>query len=291
VWRVRCVTEQVPCTTYVTKCITEKVPYTVCKKVCYNETRQVPYTVRRTVRGAYVDAQNVAHDCEGPGRAFKCDAVIRKQVPYTVSKMVNTVEKKMVCRNVSRCARGAYVDAQGCGHNCEGPGRTFQEVAQFRHTTTTTSCRMVQERVVKKVPYCVWENVVEKQIKQVPYQVCRMVPTTVIKKVPTTVCEIEKFTVCRKVAYTECVQQLLNSSVDAVTAGSCRKVYSNMRRRRSKRIRSGSPAVARGYGRTTARSARPPELMSAGLVCWLRLKIERSSSFHMSPRALVLSAV
>src|ERR1051325_454889 len=51
-WHVRCVEEQVPCTTYVTRCCVEKVPYTVCRKERYNEMRNVPYTVRRMARGA-----------------------------------------------------------------------------------------------------------------------------------------------------------------------------------------------------------------------------------------------
>src|SRR6185436_1091407 len=49
VWRVRCVTEQVPCTVNVTRCVTEQVAYTVCRKEHYNEVRNVPYTVRRMV--------------------------------------------------------------------------------------------------------------------------------------------------------------------------------------------------------------------------------------------------
>jgi len=81
VWRVRCVTEQVPCTTYVTRCSTEKVPYQVCRKERYNEIKNVPYTVRRMVRGAYVDEKGVAYDCDGPGRVFKEGAIARKQVP------------------------------------------------------------------------------------------------------------------------------------------------------------------------------------------------------------------
>src|SRR5437762_2153531 len=77
-WRVRCVDEQVACTTNVTRCVTEKVPSTVCKKVCTNEIKQVPYTVRRNIRGAYVDDHGGAFDCDGPGRAFKEGAVARK---------------------------------------------------------------------------------------------------------------------------------------------------------------------------------------------------------------------
>jgi len=46
-WEVRCVTEQSPAQTNVTRMRHEKVAYTVCKKVHYNETRNVPYTVRR----------------------------------------------------------------------------------------------------------------------------------------------------------------------------------------------------------------------------------------------------
>jgi hypothetical protein len=206
-WHVRCITEQVPCTTMVTRCITEQVPYTVCKKVRYNEMRNVSYTVRRNLRGAYVDASGCGHECDAPGRNFKEGAVARKQIPYTVTRMVNTVERKSIPYTTTRCARGAYVDAQGNTYNCEGPGRCFQEGATHKYTTTSTSCRMVREQCVKKVQYTVKEWVNEVQIKKVPYQVCRMVPHTITKKVPYTVCEQEKYTVCRKVPYTECVKQ------------------------------------------------------------------------------------
>ena len=205
VWRVRCVTEQVPCTTNVTRCITERVPYPVCKKVRYNETRQVPYTVRRILKGAYVDDKGVAHEGDGPGRSFQNGAVVRKQVPYNVTRNVTTVEKKLVPYTVPRLARGAYVDAQGNTHTSDAPGRTFKEGAKAKITHITTTKKLVQERVVKKVKYTVYENVMETQIKKVPYQTCRMVPHTITKKVPETVCEMQKYTVTKKVAYTECV--------------------------------------------------------------------------------------
>lgn len=221
VWRVRCVTEQVPCTTFVTKCVTEQVAYTVCKKVHYNEVRNVQHTVRRNVRGAYVDDKGHGHECDGPGRHFKEGAVAKKLVPYTVTKMVTTLEKKMVCRTVSRCARGAYVDdkdpgqgkgdahgdAKGKTYATDGPGRRFQEGATFNVSKIYTTCKMVQEHHVKKVPHTEYVNVIEKQIKTVPYQVCRMVPHTITKKVSYQECVQEKFTVCKKVPYTECVKQ------------------------------------------------------------------------------------
>jgi len=243
VWKVRCVTEQVPCTTYVTRCETEKVAYTVCKKVHYNEMRSVAYTVRRNVRGAYVDDKGVGHESEGPGRTFKECAVAKKLVPYTVTRMVSTIEKRQIPYSVTRCVRGAYVDDVGHGthdahsgkggtggtggagsagsskeshgaassggnnYPTDGPGRRFQEGAQFRVTQCYTTTRMVPEQRVRKVPYTVYENVVEKQIKKVPYQVCRMVPHCVTKKVCYQECVAEKYTVCKKVPYTECIQQ------------------------------------------------------------------------------------
>ena len=207
VWKVRCVTEQVPCTTYVTRCITEKVPVTVCKKVHYNEIRQVPYTVRRHVRGAYVDDKGVASECDGPGRHFQEGAVARKLIPYTVVKNVTTIEKKSIPYTVSRCARGAYVDDKGNTFGCDAPGRHFEECKSYNVANTYTTTKMVQEHRVKKVQYTVYETVIEKQIKKVPYQVCRMVTTTITKKVPYTECVVEKFNVCKKVPYTECVQQ------------------------------------------------------------------------------------
>src|SRR5262249_29498380 len=91
VWREKCVTEQVPCTTNVTECVREKVPYTVTRRVTEMVTKQVPYTESRTVRGAYVNEKGEAFECEGAGRTFKECAVVRKEVPYTTQRMVNEV--------------------------------------------------------------------------------------------------------------------------------------------------------------------------------------------------------
>jgi hypothetical protein len=213
----------------------------VCKQVHYNEMRSVNYTVRRNVRGAYVDAQGLGHECDGPGRTFKECAVARKLIPYTVCRNVTCIEKKLVPYTVTRCVRGAYVDAVGAptgsagahtsspgapgstssapstsgtaaptnsnNYATDGPGRIFQEGAVYKVVSTYTTSRMVQEQRVKKVPYTVYENVTETVIKQVPYQVCRMVPHCVTKRVPYTECVMEKFSVCKKVPYTECVQQ------------------------------------------------------------------------------------
>ncbi len=53
VYREKCVTEQVPCTTYVSKTvICEKVPYTVTRKESFTCTKDVPYTTSRTIRSA-----------------------------------------------------------------------------------------------------------------------------------------------------------------------------------------------------------------------------------------------
>jgi hypothetical protein len=231
VWRVKCVTEQVACTTMVTRCVTEAVHYTVCKKVYYNEIRNVPYTNRRIAVGAYVDDKGVGHESDGPGRTFKEGAVARKNITHTVTRMVTTIEKKMVTTSVPRLARGAYVDEKGVGHGTEGPGRdgagregsgregagregagsegprrTFKEGATFNVANMYTTKTMVQEQRVRKIQYTVNEMVEEKQIKRVPYTVCKMVPHTVTKKVAYTVCEQEKY--CKKVCvpYTECVK-------------------------------------------------------------------------------------
>jgi len=110
-----------PCTTNVTRCVTEKVAYTVCKKVHYNETRNVPYTVRRQVRGAYVDDKWRWARLRRPRPHFKEGAVARKQVPYSVTRNVTTVEKSMVPYNRLPLRRGAYVDDQGNAHGNDGP--------------------------------------------------------------------------------------------------------------------------------------------------------------------------
>src|SRR5207245_348003 len=128
-------------------------------------------------------------------------------VAYAVQRLVHRAVKKQDPYNVTRCVRGAYVDEKGDAHTSEGPGRSFKEGAVARTTHTTTSCRMVQEQLVKKVQYMVWENVTEECVKKVPYQVCRMVPETRTKQVAEKVCEMQKFTVCKKVPYQECVQQ------------------------------------------------------------------------------------
>jgi hypothetical protein len=207
VWRVKCTTEQVACTKMVTRCVTEKCAYNVCEKVRYNEIRNVPTTCRRCVRGAYVDDKGVAYECDGPGRTFKECAVVHKSIPYTVTKMVTSIEKHSVPYTVSRCVRGAYVDDKGVGYGCDGPGRVFKECANFTVTRTYCTTHMVQEQRVKRVQYTVNVMVEERVVKCVPYTVCRMVPCTVTKKVPYTVCEEQKYTVCRKVPYTECVMQ------------------------------------------------------------------------------------
>jgi hypothetical protein len=207
VWRDLSTTEQVPVTTYVSETIRKQVPVTVHRKVQTNEITQVPCTTTRQVRGAYVDDKGVAHETDGPGRTFKEGEIVRKTVTHHVTRMVNVVEKKSIPYTTSRCAKGAYVDDKGVGHATEGPGRNFVEGAKYETVTTTTSCRMVREQVVRKVQYTVCETVMEKQVKKVSYQVSKLVPCTTTKKVCYTVCEQEKFTVTKKVPYTECVTQ------------------------------------------------------------------------------------
>src|SRR5207253_3487004 len=130
------VCESVPCTTYVQERICTKVPYTVCKKVPYTVVEKVPCQVCRTIR------ENVV-----------------KQVPYTVCRMVQEEVCTKVPYTVTRCVKGAWVDCNGCAHDCQAPGRSFQEGAQIRTTSTCTTCRMVQECCTKKVPYCVCRTV------------------------------------------------------------------------------------------------------------------------------------
>jgi len=206
VWRVKCITEQVPVTRMVTRFVTESVPFTVCEKVRYTEVRNVPTTVRRIARGAYVDDKGVGHDTDAPGRKFTEKAVARKQVPYNVTRMVSTMERKTVVHNVPRVVRGAYVDDKGKGHGADAPGRAFKEGAHFDVSRVTTTTRMVQEQRVKKVQHIVNVMVEDRRINRVPYQVCKMVPHTVTKKVPYTVCETEKVMVPRRICYTECVK-------------------------------------------------------------------------------------
>jgi hypothetical protein len=192
VWHTRTVCEQVPCTTYVKECVHVKVPYTVCKKVPYTVVKQVPYTVCRVVKetqvkkvpytvtrmqteickkqipytvtrnvcGAYVDAQGVAYECEGPGRTFQEGAQVCRDVCTTTCRMVK--------------------------ENC---------VKQVPYTVWRT----VQQECVKKVPYTVCRMETCVVNKQVPYKTCQMVPYTVTCKVPYTVTECVPCTVCKKV--------------------------------------------------------------------------------------------
>jgi hypothetical protein len=207
VWKTRTVCEQVPCTTYVKRTICEKVPYTVTKKVPYTVVKKVPYETCRRVCGAYVDAQGNTYECAGEGRTFKEGAQVCKQIPYTVKRMVTEVCKKQIPYTVAKCVTGAYLDEKGVGHDCEGPGRSFQEGAQICRDVCTTSCRMVQEQCVKQVPYTVWRTVSEECVKKVPYTTCRMEKCVVQKQVPYTTCKQVPYTVCVKVPYcvTECV--------------------------------------------------------------------------------------
>ena len=185
VWHEHTVCETVPCTTYTTEYVHEQVPTTVCKRVPHTEVKQVPYTVTHVVREHTV-----------------------KKVPYTVTHYQTEVCKKQVPYTVSRCAKGAYVDTNGVGHECEnganGEHYAFQEGAHYETTTSETVCHMVRENVVKKVPVTVYKTVQEECVKQVPYTVTRMVPHTVKKCVPVTVCEMVSETVCKKVPVTTC---------------------------------------------------------------------------------------
>jgi hypothetical protein len=169
--------------------------------------KKVPYTVCRRVCGAYVDGQGNTYDCAGDGRSFKEGAQVCKQIPYTVTRTVKEVCKKQIPYTVSKTLCGAYVDANGVGHDCEGEGRTFQQGAQVCRDIVSTSCRMVKEQCVKQVPYTVWRTVKEDCVKKVPYTVCRHEKCTVQKQVPYTTCKMVPYTVCVKVPYcvTECV--------------------------------------------------------------------------------------
>jgi len=200
VWKVKCVTEQVPCTTYVQECVRTKVPYTVCRKVAKTITKQVPYTVRRSVRGAYVDDKGNAFECDGPGRHFQENAVARKDIPYQTQRMVTECIKKQIPYTVTKCLVGAYVDGKSPdGYAENGPGRYFQADARIKTEHVTQTCKMVQSTVTKKIPYTVCQNVIEDQVQKVPYTVCKMVPTNVTRQVQHTVCEMQKYTEVRKV--------------------------------------------------------------------------------------------
>src|SRR5205085_9168084 len=118
------------------------------------------------------DSAGNAYDCAGPGRCCKEGATVGTRVPYTARRTVQEVVKTQVPYTVSRCEKGAYVDEKGCGYECEGQGRTWRAGASVEKTEITTTCRMVQENHVKKVPYTVCRTVQEECVKQVPYQTC-----------------------------------------------------------------------------------------------------------------------
>ena len=215
VWKIRWVTEQVPCTTNEYECIRTKVPYIVHRQVRENVVSQVPYVVPRMVRGAYVDEKGNASEISGPGLKFQENAVARKQVPYQVTRMVTEIQKRQVPFTVTRCVTGAYVDEKGIGYDTEGPGRKFDEkgVIKTQHQT----CTYVQEQKVTKVPYTVCKNVIEEQVRKVPHCVCKMVPETCTRKVPHTICEVQKRVVTEKVATRVCEMKPVTVTVQRPT--------------------------------------------------------------------------
>src|SRR5262249_31130363 len=151
---------------------------------------------------------------------------VTKKVPYTVVKKVPYT----TCRKET----GAWVDANGCGYDCEAPGRTWQCGASVRTKVPYTVTRNVTEVCKKQIPYTVVRElkgayvdasgqgydcegpgrtfqeganvctttttttcrmVKETCVKQVPYTVCRNVQETCVKKVPYTVCRMVPTTV------------------------------------------------------------------------------------------------
>jgi len=231
VWKSHCITEQVPCTRWVKETVHEKVPYTVCRKVPYTVVKKVTCNVQRSVRGAYVDEKGVGYECEGPGRCFKEGAFVKKQISTPICRTVTEIVKKPVTTYNTRCVKGAYVDEKGCGHECDGPGRTFKECAWIEREVTRNVERCVTENVVEQVPYCSYQNVTEECVKQVPYKVCKMVPYTCMKKVPCTTCEMVTCNKVCKVPYTvtECVPCTICKKVAVcepydVCVKTCRKV-------------------------------------------------------------------
>ena len=201
-----------------------RCPYTVCKKV----------PLHRRQEGAL----HGLHDGAARPSSRRC--------PYTVTRTVTEVVKKQVPYTVTRCCRGAWVDASGvrpsgngCGnggaaYDCDGPGRTFVEGAQVvRDRRPTPRRRMVPETVRKKVPVhrrgrpcteeCVKTGALhrlpdgaahrqevralhglrdgadERASRRCPTPSATMVPYTVCVKVPYTVTECVPTTVCKKV--------------------------------------------------------------------------------------------
>ena len=140
------------------------------------------------------------YETGGPGRSFVEGAVIRQNVTYTTTRMVQEQCVKQV----------PYTVMQNVVENCTK--KVPCKVCRMVQTTCTKKVaqqvtEMVQETCVKKVPYtcCVQEKYTV--CKQVPYTVCEKVPYTVRVKVPYTVCEQVPVTVCKKVA--ECVAEMV----------------------------------------------------------------------------------
>jgi hypothetical protein len=152
-----------------------------------------------------------------------CETV-RKQVPYTVTRMTTQVVRNQVPYTVTRQASGAYMAAADAKvwktkgvvkaetgesvislaaataanstptaiptFESEAPGRVFVEGATVTRDVVYTSVRMVNETNIVKVPYNVTRTVQETLVKKVPYTVVRMVPTQVQKVVPVTTCKL-----------------------------------------------------------------------------------------------------
>jgi len=148
--------------------VRKKETYETCRTEKETVKKQVPYTVTRCVKGAYVDEKGVAYDTEGPGRTFKECAQVKKEI----------------------CCQVCHKVKETC-------------VKQVPYTTWRT----VKEVCVKKVPYTVCHQEKVTVTKQVPYQVCKQVPyqvtvqvgKQVTENVPTTVCKKVKTCVCEEV--------------------------------------------------------------------------------------------
>ena len=72
----------------------------------------------------------------------------------------------------TRVVRGAYVDASGGSHACDGPGRTFKEGAVIETITQTTSTRMVR-RIVREAEGRSLESIILGIVSSDPFQMRR----------------------------------------------------------------------------------------------------------------------
>ena len=206
VWKHATVCEQVPCTTYVKEMRLRKGSLHGLQEGAVHRRQE------GALHGLPDGQGNLRQEGALHGLPMETQ-VCKKQCPYTVTR-ASAVPTWTVQLLAPRPRLVAPVAAAAVAMTAPPPAAPSRKVPISRDVCCTT-CRMVQETCVKKVPYTVIRTVTAgvrqegalhrlqdgSQVicKQVPYQVCKMVPYTVHQKVPYTVTECVPTQVCKQV--------------------------------------------------------------------------------------------